>query len=298
MPDAAFESLFITAPDGLRLHVRDYGDRLAERLPVVCLAGLSRNAADFHRLAVALATDVAAPRRVLALDYRGRGQSDYDRRPENYAIPVELDDVIAVMTALEVAPAVMIGTSRGGLITMALAVKQPGAIAGVVLNDIGPVVELAGLLRIKGYVGKLPEPRSFEEGAEMLRQTSGGQFPRLGPDDWLTAARRNWRNQDGRLVTTYDPALARILASVDPDHPMPDMWPQFEALGRVNVMVIRGANSDILSAATVAEMAARHPGLEAMEIPDQGHAPLLVEADTIGRIAAFVASCDARRSVA
>ncbi len=298
MPDAAFESRFITAPDGLRLHLRDYGDRIAERLPVLCLAGLSRNAADFHPLATALASDPAAPRRVVALDYRGRGQSDYDPRPENYTVPVELDDVIAVMTALEAAPAVIVGTSRGGLITMALAVKQPTAIAGVVLNDIGPVVEMAGLMRIKGYVGKLPEPRSFEEGAEMLRRASGGQFPGLSTDDWLTAARRNWRSHNGHLVTNYDPALARGLESVDPDHPMPTMWPQFEALGHVNVMVIRGANSDILSAATVTEMATRHPGLEKMEIPDQGHAPLLAEADTIGRIAAFVANCDARRSVA
>ncbi len=288
-----FESRYVTAPDGLRLHVRHYGDALAPRLPVICLAGLSRNAEDFHTLAAALAADAAAPRRVLALDYRGRGRSEYDRHPQNYTIPVELGDVLSVLTALETAPAVIVGTSRGGLIAMALAALQPGAIAGVVLNDIGPVIEIAGLLRIKGYVGKSPQPRSFEDGAEILRQLSAGQFPKLGPAEWLTAAKRNWREDNGRLVTTYDPALAHNLEGITAEAPLPDMWPQFEALARTKVMVIRGANSDILGVSTVAEMQARHSGLEVLEIPDQGHAPLLMDADTIARIATFAAACDA-----
>jgi pimeloyl-ACP methyl ester carboxylesterase len=230
---------------------------------------------------------------VLALDYRGRGLSDYDRNAENYTVPVELDDVIAVMVAVEAAPAVIVGTSRGGLVAMALAVKRPGAIAGVVLNDIGPVIEPKGLLRIKGYVGKLPEPRTFEEGAEILRRLSDVQFPRLGAADWLEAAKRLWREQNGKLVTTYDPALARILKDISPDQPLPSLWPQFDALGRMPLLVFRGANSDILSEETVAAMLGRHPRMEAFEVPDQGHAPLLAEPATIAAIGGFARSCDA-----
>ena len=287
------DSRFVTAPDGLRLHVRDHGDRRARRLPVVCLPGLSRTAEDFDVLAAALASDAAAPRRVLALDYRGRGLSDWDRNPENYALPVELADVIAVLAACEAAPAVIVGTSRGGLIAMALAAKQPGAIAGAVLNDIGPVIEAQGLMRIKGYVGKLPEPRSFEDGADILRRVSGAQFPKLEAADWLAAAKRGWREQKRRLVPTYDPALAHNLATVNPDKPIPTMWTQFEALTQVPVLVVRGANSDILSPETVEAMKGRHPDMDVVEVPDQGHAPLLAEPDIIAKIAHFAAECDA-----
>src|SRR5215831_8197138 len=146
------EDRFITAPDGLRLHVRDYGDRRSRRRPVACLPGLSRTTADFDVLAAEIAGDATAPRRVLALDYRGRGLSDYDRNPKNYAIPVELSDVMAVLVAFGAAPAIVVGTSRGGIVLMALATQRPGAVAGAVLNDIGPVIASQGLMRIKSYV--------------------------------------------------------------------------------------------------------------------------------------------------
>jgi pimeloyl-ACP methyl ester carboxylesterase len=287
-----YESRFVTAPDGLRLHLREYGPRLAPRLPVVCLPGLSRTAEDFDPLASSLAADAKAPRRVLALDYRGRGLSEFDRDPENYTLAVELADVIAVLTACAAAPAIIVGTSRGGLIAMALAAVEPGAIAGVVLNDIGPEIEAKGLMRIKGYVGKLPQPKTFEEGGEILRRIADSQFPKLDAAAWLTLAKRGWREADGRLVPTYDPALAHSLAAFTPDQPIPTMWPQFDALASMPLFVFRGANSDILSEATVAAMQARHPAMELFEVADQGHAPLLAEPDTIGRIASFVAACD------
>jgi len=290
------ESLFIAAPDGLKLHVRAYGAMLAPRLPVLCLAGLSRTAEDFHALARALAGDAAGPRRVLALDYRGRGLSDYDPNPGNYSVMVEIGDVLAVLDATAAAPAVLIGTSRGGLVAMALAAVQPGAVAGVVLNDIGPVIEPAGLLRIKGYIGKLPEPKSLTEGAEILRRSAAAQFPKLGDADWLALARRGWRERDGRLVPTYDTALMKALDAVTPEGQLPDMWPQFDAMRHIPLMTIRGANSDILGLATLEAMAAQHPGMEVLEVPDQGHAPLLDDAATIDRIASFVARCDARHS--
>src|ERR1700704_4662753 len=156
---------YVTAQDGLRLHVREHGDRTASGLPVVCLPGLARTTADFDQLAAALAGDADRPRRVLALDYRGRGLSDHDRDPGNYLIPLELAHVLTGFAAPAVETAVFIGTSRGGLLTMALAAVRPSAIAGAVLNDIGPVIEPQGLMRIKSYVGRLPQPRAFEEGA-------------------------------------------------------------------------------------------------------------------------------------
>lgn len=292
MTIADFTDHYVTARDGLRLHVREYGERTAPSLPVVCLPGLARTTADFDALAGALAGDPERPRRVLALDYRGRGLSDHDPAPDNYSIPVELDDVLSVLTARAVASAVFVGTSRGGLLVMALAALRPGAIAGVVLNDIGPVIEPQGLMRIKSYIGKLPQPRSFEDGAEILRRLFSAQFTRLTDADWLASAQRTWRERNGRLVVSYDPKLARALASIDPDHPLPALWPQFDALAEVPLMVIRGANSDILSTATVEAMRARRRETTVIEVPDQGHAPLLAEADTIARIATFISRCD------
>jgi pimeloyl-ACP methyl ester carboxylesterase len=291
-------SRFVTAPDGLRLHVREYGGSRAGRLPVVCLPGLTRTTGDFDILAAALATDAAIPRRVLALDYRGRGLSDYDPNPKNYALPVELADVIAVLDACRAAPAVVVGTSRGGLLAMMLAAARPQAIAGAVLNDIGPVLEAKGLKRIKEYVGKLPEPSSFEEGAAILRHVADGQFPNLSAADWLAAAKRAWREKDGRLVLTYDTALAHNLAAITFDQPLPTMWPQFDALAQKPVLTVRGANSDLLSAETVEAMQARHPAMEVLVVPDQGHAPLLTEPEIIASIARFAEKCDAVRGEA
>jgi pimeloyl-ACP methyl ester carboxylesterase len=294
-PNQGFASVFVTAPDGLTLHVRSYESRLASALPVVCLPGLARTAADFHPLAAALAADPAKPRLVLALDYRGHGQSKYDRNPDNYTLPVALADLSAVLTALEIAPAMFVGTSYGGLLAMMLAASRPTAIAGVILNDIGPVIEPEGLLtirlRIKGFAGKLPIPRNFEEGAEILRWLLHAQFPKLAPQDWIAFAQRTWREHGGGLVPDYDLKLARTLQGGNRGRP-PTLWNQFDALARVPLMVIRGANSDMLASTTLNAMLARRGELEVAVVPDQGHAPLLIEPKLIRRIAAFVASCD------
>jgi pimeloyl-ACP methyl ester carboxylesterase len=296
MPSSEPTSIFVSAPDGLRLHVRNYGRASRPVLPMVCLPGLARTAADFETLAGALSNDAARPRRVIALDYRGRGQSEYDRDPANYAFHTEIADVIAVITALDCTPAIFVGTSRGGILSMMLAALRPTVIAGVVLNDIGPVIEPKGLMRIKGYIGRLPQPRSFEEGAEVLRRLFDAQFPKLGPEDWLTAARHTFKqDEDGRLVPTYDVRLAKTMEGIEFERPLPSLWKEFDALANVPLMVIRGENSDILTAATLEAMREHHAKMETVEVPDQGHAPLLAEADLITRIADFAGRCDEAR---
>jgi pimeloyl-ACP methyl ester carboxylesterase len=290
-----YVSRFVTAQDGLNLHVRAYGPRAGTSLPVVCLPGLARTSADFHPLAGALSS--MSPRPVFAMDYRGRGRSDYDRDPANYNLGIELNDLLAVLTALGIGPAVFIGTSRGGILTMLLAVARPRAVAGAVLNDIGPVIEPRGLMRIKGYVGKLPQPVSFEDGGEILRRLFGAHFPRLTSADWTAYARRTFEERGGKLVPSYDPELAQAMAGVDIERQPPPLWKEFNALERVPVMVVRGANSDLLSPETVAAMRVCRRDLRVLEVPDEGHAPLLADHATIGSIADFIADCETRIKV-
>lgn len=288
-------SVFVSAPDGLKLHVLERGPRTDTRPSIVCLPGLTRTAEDFDVLADALA---ARGRRVLALDSRGRGRSDYDRNADNYSLPVELADLLAVLAAREAMPAVFIGSSRGGLLTMLLAAQRPAMIAGAVLNDIGPVIERTGIMRLKGYVGKMHTPRTYEEGADILRRLFGQQFPKVDMAGWEAAARRTWREEKGGFVVTYDVNLAKTLKGFDADSPIPPLWLQFDALAHVPVMVVRGENSDILSPQTVTAMAARRAAMDVVDIPDQGHTPFLSEPEIIGRLIAFIERCDARRRAA
>jgi len=292
--DFGFTSRFVSARDGLKLHLRDYGPLAATTLPVVCLPGFARTAADFHELALALAGEEAAPRRVLTLDYRGRGRSEYDRNWKNYDIRVELDDLMQVLVANGIDEAVFVGTSRGGLLTMALAAARPGVIRGVVLNDIGPVIDARGLLRIRGYVGKLPVPRSFSEGAEILKRLSDQQFPALSEAEWEVMARRTWTDRDGALRPDYDVKLMKVLEELDLEAPLPVLWVYFDGLKTVPMLAIRGANSDLMPEKTLEEMAERHPDCEIYTAPGQGHAPLLGSKDMVRRIGKLIAKAERR----
>ncbi|HEY8031036.1 MAG TPA: alpha/beta hydrolase [Methylocella sp.] len=288
-----FESHFTSAPDGLRLHVREYGSRLDPGVPVVCLAGLTRNSADFGSLASALAAGLkGAKRRVLALDYRGRGLSDYDRNWKNYTLEIENADVLSVLVAMEIDAAIFIGTSRGGLHTMLLSATRPAVIRGAVLNDIGPVVESRGMARIRGYVGKLPEPRTLSDAVDLLKETMSERFNGLTEADWEAYARITFTDAVGRMGQRYDRDLMKPLESLDLEQPLPTLWPRFDGLRGIPLLIIRGANSDILSAATFQEMAARHKGTELLTVKGQGHAPLLLDEETINRICAFAAAAD------
>jgi pimeloyl-ACP methyl ester carboxylesterase len=227
---------------------------------------------------------------VVVLDYRGHGQSGYDSNPENYGLRADLADLSAVVTALKIAPGIFVGTSHGGILTMMLARSRPTAIAGVVLNDVGPVIEPRALLQIKGYVGKLPVPRDFVEGGEILRKLFAARFSKLAPQDWIAFARRTWREQGGALVLNYDARLARMLEA-NLEHSPPTLWNEFDALAHVPLMVIRGANSTMLTSRTLDGMLERRGELDMVVVPDQGHAPLLEAPKLIRRIAGFVASC-------
>jgi pimeloyl-ACP methyl ester carboxylesterase len=171
-------------------------------------------------------------------------------------------------------------------------VVRPEAIACAVLNDIGPAIEPGGLMRIKSYVGKLSQPASIEDGGEMLRRLFGAQFTSLTTDDWTAFSRRTFEERNGKLVASYDPGLARNLTDLEIDQPLPPLWEQFDGLARVPLMVIRGENSDLLSRETVAAMRQRRPDLQLVEVPGQGHAPLLMEDDIIARIGKFIAASD------
>ncbi|MBQ0820650.1 alpha/beta hydrolase [Microvirga sp. HBU67558] len=286
--NCSYRDLFVTAADGKRLYARDYGPQAGDEVPVVCLPGLARTSEDFHDLACALSIDGSRPRRVLSLDYRGRGRSDWDDDWRNYDIKIELSDTLQVLAAAGIDKAFVVGTSRGGLITMALSAVRPELIAGVVLNDIGPVLEPDGLKRIRSYVGRLPTPRTMQEAADMLRQRSASQFPRYTEEQWRKLAQGTWRESEDGLRLAYDPNLMKTLEGLDLDAPLADLWPLFEALKPFSILAIRGANSDLLTAATLQAMQEQHPRLIAVTVPDQGHAPSL-DGDLLQIVRDFIA---------
>lgn len=286
-------SRFYTARDGLRLHMLDFGPRLTSAVPVVCLPGLARTAQDFERLAIALADGAAAqPRRVVALDYRGRGASDRDKTWQNYDLRIENDDILDVLTAAGIDRAIFVGTSRGGLHIMLTAAMRPTLLHAAVLNDIGAVIETKGLARIRGYIGKLPQPHHWSDAVDIAKSLMSAQFTDLSDADWEAFARLTFEDKNGKLQPRYDTALFRTLENIDIEKPLPTAWPQFEGLRHIPVLVLRGANSDLLSAQTVAEMQKRHDRCEAHVVENQGHAPLLLDPPTIARIARFIAEAD------
>jgi pimeloyl-ACP methyl ester carboxylesterase len=295
--DTTFEDIYFTARDGLKLHARRYpGAGSAEGRPVLCLPGLTRNGRDFHDLAVALSRRASGSRTVYTFDYRGRGLSEFDPDWRDYTVAIEMLDVLDFMTLAGLEDAAVIGTSRGGLITMLMAAAQPTNIGAAVLNDIGPVMEHDGLVRISGYVGRIPLPISWADATRMVRDLNKRHFPDVADRQWEEVARQLYNERNGKPAVGYDQKLRNALSVLY--GPLPELWPQFEALKRVPVLVVRGENSDVLSAATVDEMRRRHPALATVTVPSQGHAPLLKDEATIEAIRHFLAATDAGRSMA
>ena len=290
--EAVFREITYRSADGLELFARDYGDRLSPWLPVVCLAGLTRNSRDFHDLAVHLSTHRHRPRRVVAFDYRGRGRSQRAPGPESYNPAAEMHDIFDGMGALGIARAVVVGTSRGGIIGILMGVTRPASVAGLVLNDVGPKIEALGLARIKATVGGTPSPVSWPDAARLLRRLYGSSFTAWTDQDWADFARRTFRDDNGSPASDYDAALAETLDGLEFDQPIPDLWQEFRALKEIPILAIRGENSDLLAEDTLAAMQAAHPRIETITIAGEGHAPALRGGTLLARISAFITAIE------
>ncbi|MCG8444372.1 MAG: alpha/beta hydrolase [Hyphomicrobiales bacterium] len=273
--------------DGLQIHYRDYAAEIRERTPLLCLPGLSRSTQDFHDLAVHFSTHKHRPRRVVVMDYRGRGLSEHDSNAANYRIDIEMNDMLHLTTVAGIEHAGIVGTSRGGMIAMLAAAARPSLIKATVLNDVGPVIEVAGLLRIKQIVASEVAPVTWNDAIDRVRLTGTPQYPLFTDEDWEKLARMTYRDEGGRPVRNFDPKLYETIAHLNMDTVLPPLWAQFDALGRVPAMVIRGEHSDILSKETVKAMAQRMPTLEVVEAADQGHAPLLCFQKLLQKVSAF-----------
>ncbi len=275
---------YLEARDGLRLHYLDFPSQAAET-PVVCLPGLTRPAEDFEALAAKLSAEGL---RVLALDYRGRGNSQWDSDWTHYDLGVEEEDILAVLAREGVSSAVFVGTSRGGIHTMRLAQTMPSLIRAAVLNDIGPELALSGLMRIKRYVGKLPPLVSMKDAIGLTRLTVGADFAGVGPEEWERFARRSFVETPQGVVLRYDPALSHSLDEVGPEMEPLDYWSGFEALAKVPVLTLRGANSDLLTHEILERMERAAPTMRTHIVEGQGHAPLLMDEPTVAHIADFI----------
>lgn len=285
------ESRYYSSRDGLRLHARDYVpiEAHAHNFPVICLHGLSRNARDFDLLAKHLASHPQNPRRVIAFDYRGRGLSAYDKNWENYNVLNEAEDIVSGLNALGIEHGIFIGTSRGGLITFVLAGMRPTALKGIVLNDIGPVIDGSGLMQIRSYLQHAPRPKTWNEAVEAQKKIMGKSFPALSDEDWLFEADSRYTQKDGKISADYDPRLANTMKTLNAGDRLPTAWPQFMGLSHLPTLVIRGENSSILSKQTLEKMNEVHPNMQHIEVEGQGHAPMLHTSGLDVSIAEFCA---------
>ena len=261
--------------DNLSLYIRDYGNPLDGRPPLFCLGGLTRNSKDFDSLAERYSAD---GRRVICPDYRGRGQSQYDPNWRNYDPRIYIRDIQDMLAALNVHRVVVVGTSLGGILGMGMAAAMPTALQAVVMNDVGPVVETEGLDFIIDYIKEDRPHDDWDAAVETIKR----MLPNLtfqDDDIWLRMAQNTFREcEDGKLRFDWDVDIAKPLLA--PDYEIPDMWPLFRALKDIPALVLRGAESDILSRECFSEMQTVKPDLLAVEIPRAGHVPTLAEPES------------------
>jgi pimeloyl-ACP methyl ester carboxylesterase len=276
-----YHDRYFVVRDGLKLHYRDYPGS-DDRTPIVCLHGLTRNARDFADFA-----ERCSPRfRVLALDFRGRGESAFDPLPMRYNPLTYAADVIELLDRLGIDQAIFVGTSLGGLVTMTIAAMSPQRIAAAILNDIGPELNPVGIERIQSYVGKDPRFASWDDAAAALASNQGAAFPNYGPDEWLAMARRTCREENGEVRFDYDMAI--VVPFERSPAPTIDLWPLFKALGQKPLLVVRGAISELLSASSLEAMHVAVPDLQSVTVPDVGHAPMLDEPEALAAIDRFL----------
>ncbi len=269
------EDFHWTAAGGLRLAgcVWHPPVEVPGAVPLICLPGLSRNTRDFADVGQALA---ANGRKVYALDYRGRGRSDWDPNWTNYSLPVEASDIALFLAQAALPRFAVLGTSRGGLHAMMMAAQIPREVfCAAILNDVGPRIELAALLEIRDSFAARRTYASFDEMAAALKSALVRDFPKIDDAGWLKFARQAGKVTAEGVIFDHDPALDKPMEAITADTPWPELWPLFAPLLDRPVLVLRGANSRLLTQGTLQEMAATHPDLSSLTIPDEGHAPLL-----------------------
>ena len=269
--------------DGLNLAFRDEGSGT----PVLCLAGLTRNSRDFDFLKQAIGDEI----RLIRLDYRGRGESDFDPNYSNYSIPIEARDVVELINYINLPKVVIVGTSRGGLIAMMLAATVKDRLAGVLLNDIGPELDQSGLEKIMGYLGRNPSYKTFDEASKGLPEFYADQYANLPKGRWAECAEMWWDETPTGLKINYDPKLRDAILESSAT-PTPDLWPLFDALSDIPIALVRGANSDLLSEDTTAKMRTRRPDMTYANIPDRGHVPFLDESEAIAALRTLLLKVD------
>jgi len=281
---AACRDIRFDSADGLSLYGRDY-PASSDATPILCLAGLTRTSRDFEPLAQWL----AGTRRLITMDYRGRGRSAYATDPSTYRPDIELADALRLLDHLGIGRVNVIGTSRGGIIALLMAAQFPQRLDGALLNDVGPVIEKASRLRIPKYLGKRVRFANWDEAAITLKSNNPG-FESLTKAEWLDFAHRVFIARDGHVTHDYDLSLAETFPTEEQieKEGFPDMWQVFDALRSRPVTVLRAEHSDLLSAQTVSEMKKRHPGLAAYTIKDRGHVPFLDEPDAKAAIEAWL----------
>lgn len=289
MTDApSFSERRWTSSDGLSLFARDYaGADGPARLPVIAIHGLTRNSADFEHIAGLIAR---SGRRVLAVDVRGRGRSDRAGDPMTYQPPVYAKDVLGLLEAAGIERAIFLGTSMGGLITMAVTAMKSRVVAAAILNDIGPEVAPEGLARIAAYSGKPVDTPTWAAAAAYAREINAVAFPHYGDADWDAFAQRIFREgTEGAPVLNYDPDIAVPIREAGAKALVPSLWPYFRRLARKRpTLLIRGETSDLLSAAIAEKMKKAAPTMHYAQVPGVGHAPMLDEPEAKAAIFEFL----------
>ena len=284
---ADYVDYYYQSNDGLRLYARDYACRNTKETepPVVlCMHGLTRNSADFALLASHLSNRY----RVISVDCRGRGKSEYDPNIANYNPATYVQDMLSLLASLKINKVILCGTSMGGLMSFIMGAAQPELVQGMIINDIGPEIDQRGLDRIKAYVGKSVPVSNWDEAVAQAKAINGIAFPDFSEEEWLDFAQGIYREENGVPVLSYDPAIAQPIDEDDETAVPPDLWPLFDSLLSTPMLVVRGETSDILARSCVETMQERKGDLYYAEIPNRGHAPTLNEPAAVAAIDHFL----------